>query len=478
MKRLLAMILTASLMTAAAAAAVQAAEEQSQSDAIMAQMQSFKKANNEKTGGGETTPAEDKETIEQEEKAPAETKAPEEDEAQAQPQEQTQSQNPAAAAVDQIVKEESSKAAKESEAAHNNRGVVEIPPADAPEKTPEPQASPAPVQQPVEQPEAAPAEQPETEPQQAAPAAAQQPVAPVQQPAVSEIAQGRPLDPSPMDAGEAESAASLLVTVDWLKSNIKNVILVDSRPESLYLGGHIPGAVNAPWTYFANMNAKQGTEKWGVIWPPETMAKRIGALGINGQKTVIAYCDAGGWGQSGWTLWILRQAGIKNAKILLGGIGAWKEAGGELVKNKQTNKAVAFKITKYVPNYTVTTEWLNNNIGKPGLAIIDVRTEPEFFGKIRPFQEKRAGHLPGAINIPRESFITPEGHFKTVDEVKALLAPYGITPDTEIAVYDTAGVRSAFVTMLLRYAGYTKSQNYDEGFQAWAGNPDLPLVKP
>ena len=32
--------------------------------------------------------------------------------------------------------------------------------------------------------------------------------------------------------------------------------------------------------------------------------------------------------------------------------------------------------------------------------------------------------------------------------------------------------------MLLRYAGFTKSQSYDAGFQAWAGNPDLPLVKP
>ena len=62
--------------------------------------------------------------------------------------------------------------------------------------------------------------------------------------------------------------------------------------------------------------------------------------------------------------------------------------------------------------------------------------------------------------------------------LRALLAPYGITTDTEIVVYDTAGVRSAFVTMLLRYAGFTKSQSYDAGFQAWAGNPDLPLVKP
>ena len=114
------------------------------------------------------------------------------------------------------------------------------------------------------------------------------------------------------------------------------------------------------------------------------MAKRIGALGVDGKKMVIAYCDAGGWGQSGWTLWILRQAGIKNAKILEGGIGAWKAAGGQVTKTKNTNKAVAFTIKQYVPNYTATTEWINNNIGKPGLVILDVRTKPEFLGRSAP----------------------------------------------------------------------------------------------
>ena len=50
--------------------------------------------------------------------------------------------------------------------------------------------------------------------------------------------------------------------------------------------------------------------------------------------------------------------------------------------------------------------------------------------------------------------------------------------ENEIVVYDTAGVRGAFVTMMLRYANFLKSANYDEGFQAWAGNAELPLVKP
>ena len=471
MKKFLTMMLVTALVagaTSAVAATEDTKNNDSAADSILSQVQANKAANKEKAGEQKEAAAPKK----------AEEKKPEAEKAPAPAQKETPKKNEAASTMDQIVKEAAEKAAKEQEASPNNRGTVAVPPAET--KKDEPAASaPAKTEPAKTEPAAAvkPAEPAKTAPEQ--PKAAE-PAAPVT-PAVTDAAEipaGRPLKPAAMQAGAPETRESLIVSAEWLKTNRGKVILIDSRPESLYSGGHIPGAVNAPWTYFANMNAKQGTEKWGVIWPAATMAKRIGALGVDGKKMVIAYCDAGGWGQSGWTLWILRQAGIKNAKILEGGIGAWKAAGGQVTKTKNTNKAVAFTIKQYVPNYTATTEWINNNIGKPGLVILDVRTEPEFLGKIRPFQEKRAGHLPGAINIPRESFLTADSHFKPAEEVQALLAQHGITPESEIVVYDTAGVRSAFVTMLLRYSGFVKSQSYDEGFQAWAGNPELPLVKP
>lgn len=315
------------------------------------------------------------------------------------------------------------------------------------------------------------------EPAKAEPAKAEPARTDATEPAVQSAIPGRPIKPTPMNPGEPETEQSMLVTPEWLNMHSKEVVIVDSRPESLYAGGHIPGAVNASWTYFANMNAPTGSMKYGTIYNSVTMAKRIGALGINGKKMVVAYCDAGGWGQSGWTLWVLRISGIKNAKILDGGFTGWKKAGGKVSRTKHTNKPVAFSIKGYKANYLVDTEWINNNIGKPGLAIIDVRTAAEYKGAIRPFQEKRAGHLPTAINIELENFVTPTHNFREEQEIIDTLAKNGITPDTEIVVYDTAGVRAAFVTMALRYAGFYKSQCYDEGFQAWAGRADLPLEK-
>lgn len=311
----------------------------------------------------------------------------------------------------------------------------------------------------------------------AAPADAQPPAAAAEGSVVEIVpaVSGRPKAPSKLAAGAAETDQSLLVDVDWLKKNISSVILVDTRPEAAYAANHLPGAVNATWTYFANVSAPTGTKKYGTLWQEATMAKRIGALGINGSKTVIVYDDGAGWGQAGYTLTILRMSGIKNAKILNGGITAWKKEGGKVSNAKQTNKTVPFNLSKYDAAFVVDTKWVDDNIGKPGFKLVDVRIPQEYDGKIRPFGEKRAGHLPTAINIPMGEFTTSDFKWKTADEMKAVLTAAGIKPEDEVVLYDTVGVRAANVLMMLRYAGYVNSRFYDEAFQAWAGDASLEM---
>lgn len=287
------------------------------------------------------------------------------------------------------------------------------------------------------------------------------------------------VNPQKLAPGATETYASLFVDAEWLKKNIANVILIDARTESVYAGqsGHLPGAVNSTWTYYANVNVPTGTKKYGILWPEATMAKRIGALGINGGKTVVVYDDGAGWGQAGYTAVILRMSGIKNAKILDGGFLAWKKAGGKISTTKHANKAVAFSIKAYDPTYVVDTEWVSDNLNKLNFVLIDVRTPQEYQGKIRPFSEKRGGHLPTAINIPIGDFSTSEFKWKSVDDIKAIMTEAGVSADTEIVVYDTAGVRAANVLMMLRYAGYANSRFYDESYQAWAGDSTLDIEK-
>lgn len=291
------------------------------------------------------------------------------------------------------------------------------------------------------------------------------------------VLEGRPKNAQKMTPGALETDASLLVDVEWLTKNIGNVILVDTRNESAYASAHLQGAVNASWTYFANVNVPTGTMKYGTLWQEATMAKRIGALGINGSKMVIIYDDGAGWGQAGYTAAIMRMSGIKNAKILNGGITAWRKAGGKVSTTKHANKAVAFNIKAYDPTFVVDTKWVDDNIGKPNFKVIDVRTPQEYDGKIRPFGEKRAGHLPTAINITMGEFSTSEFKWKSAAEIKETLMKAGVMPEDEVVLYDTAGVRAANVLMMLRYAGYANTRFYDESFQAWAGDSKYEVVK-
>jgi len=273
---------------------------------------------------------------------------------------------------------------------------------------------------------------------------------------------------------EETGKAALYVSPEWLKENRGKVVLIDARPKSLYDKGHIPGAVNAEWTYFANMKGQPGTPGWGDLHSRETLAKRIGALGVNGKKPVVVYCDPGGWGQDGWIVWILRLSGIADVRMLEGGFSAWRAAGGDVSTTPKKPKAVAFSIPSFQGGYNVTTPWLREKLDE--VVVIDARTPFEYQGA-RIFQEKRGGHIPGAVNIPFDSVFREDQTVKDPEEIRDFFSRFGISTEDEIIVYDTAGVRSAYLVMVLRMAGFKNARNYDSSFQEWAGNMELPVVE-
>jgi 3-mercaptopyruvate sulfurtransferase SseA len=279
-------------------------------------------------------------------------------------------------------------------------------------------------------------------------------------------------------AGGTETFQSLMVTSDWLKANLDKVTLIDARDPSLYKGqqGHLPGAVNAVWSYFANMGGKAGDPGWGDVPDGAALAKKIGALGIDGKKEVIVYGDGGDWGNAGWVVWTLRMTGMKNARVLDGGFTVWRASGGKTSNTTTTNKAVTYPNAKIDPSYIVTTEWLAENAANPAVGIIDVRSSKEYTGEIRPFGEARPGHIPGAVNLDMGEVFTADYTLKPVAELEALFASAGFADKEQtIVLYDTAGVRSAFMTMVFRLAGYGNARNYDSSYHAWSANQALEI---
>jgi thiosulfate/3-mercaptopyruvate sulfurtransferase len=274
------------------------------------------------------------------------------------------------------------------------------------------------------------------------------------------------------NAGMDTKKAGLFTDAAWLKENRSNVIVVDARSEKNFQKAHIPGAVPAPWQPFTEMDGKPGDPGWGVLLPQELLAAKIGALGIDGRKPVVVYADPPGWGEDGRFAWMVRMAGIKDVKILDGGLAAWEQTGGEITQKTFNLPGRTMKISQLDKGLTATTDWIQSRLGR--IKIVDSRTEREFEGA-RKFGEARGGHLPGAISIPLGNLFNEGGTIKNRQALRQLFQEAGLKPEDEIVAYCTAGIRSAYMALVLRMIGFDNARNYDASFYEWAARKNLTL---
>jgi rhodanese-related sulfurtransferase len=109
-----------------------------------------------------------------------------------------------------------------------------------------------------------------------------------------------------IDNGLYLISVSDVINVTENETEMANWVILDVRPETLYASGHIPGAMNIPFTNIvSDMDAVPSDKKIAVICTYDT--------------------------NSALSVAMLRVFGDRNAWIVQGGIPAWQEAGKELV---------------------------------------------------------------------------------------------------------------------------------------------------
>lgn len=106
------------------------------------------------------------------------------------------------------------------------------------------------------------------------------------------------------------------------KFKAKDVVVVDTREEREYegktpygesRGGHVPGAKHLYYTDL--MDSK------GRILPKAKIEKKLKALGVTPDKTVVAYCTGGV--RSAWLVAVLADSGYPNAVNYAGSMWEW-----------------------------------------------------------------------------------------------------------------------------------------------------------
>lgn len=270
---------------------------------------------------------------------------------------------------------------------------------------------------------------------------------------------------------------SYKIDAKWLNDNLnkEDVVVLDARGDKGYNSGHIPGSNYVTWQQFSNIEGTSSDEGWGVVLEPEKLSEKLSAVGVDKDKTVVVYCDTNNsWGDDGRIVWMLRMAGVENAKMLDGGIKHWTEEGYETTKDASEIKTTDFKIDKFDESVTISTEELKDKLDK--VVVLDSREKDEYDGATK-YGEVRGGHIPGAINIPFNEMIDKDGTFKNPKDIQKILDEKGIKKEDEIVTYCTAGIRSAHLALTLKMMGYENVRNYDASFYAWAADESLELEK-
>ena len=218
-------------------------------------------------------------------------------------------------------------------------------------------------------------------------------------------------------------AADFLVSTDWLAEHLRdpNVRVADirgfvsTRPVASgveqatykgareeYLALHIPGAVYIDWT--TDITDPDDPVP-AQIAPAARFAEAMASRGIGDTTTVVAVDHAGGqFATRLW--WALRYYGHDDVAVLDGGWNRWVDEGRE-VESGEVSHARAEFTPRVRPSLRMTADDVQALLKHPdrGTVVVDARDPGQYSGARR--RGARGGHIPGAINVPRELFFAP-----------------------------------------------------------------------
>jgi len=272
----------------------------------------------------------------------------------------------------------------------------------------------------------------------------------------------------------ASGYENYFISANWLKKHLYDdgLVIIDARGEKQYLKNHIPKALPVSWEKLSSPSQIYPFRNWGTVSDPDLLSDVISQLGITKTSKIVIYSDTQhGWGEDGRIFWTFRIAGLTNLRMLDGGIKAWEREGGELTKKKYHVQKSNFKISSLNTSSVIDTETLKKVFKQT--ILLDTRTRKEYNGAAK-FGEERGGHVPGAVLVPYHDLLK-DGYIRPEDELHLIMQSAGITLTDPVVTYCTAGVRSAYVQVILEMLGYSNSLNYDDSYHIWAHETDAPI---
>ncbi|MBL1376338.1 sulfurtransferase [Zobellella sp. CGMCC 1.18722] len=281
-------------------------------------------------------------------------------------------------------------------------------------------------------------------------------------------------------AFQVHAGNEVLVSTDWLEQNLNNdkirIVEVSVTP-GVYERGHIPGAVNFRWHSDLVDPVKRD------IASQENFQQLLRDAGISDGTTVVLYGDNNNW-FAAWGAWIFDVYQVEGVKLLDGGRNKWEAEGRPLDTRAARYNGGNITLTGYNPRLRARLQDVVAVAeGREDQALIDIRSPDEYQGKViapAGVQELavRAGHVPGAVNVPWSSAVAADGSFKPADELRALYQSVGVDGSKPVIVYCRIGERSSHTWFALsKILGY-EVRNYDGSWTEYGNSVGVPVTNP
>lgn len=272
----------------------------------------------------------------------------------------------------------------------------------------------------------------------------------------------------------------VLVSTEWAAGHLNDpkVRLIEVDVDTTaYDQGHIPGAVGWNWQTQLQDNIRRD------LIDKATLEGLLGKSGVGNDTTILLYGDNNNW-FAAYALWQLKYYGHKDVRLINGGRKKWIEEKRPLTTDPVKVAATTYRAAGPDESIRARKEEIQDVLNKKKSAqLVDVRSVDEFTGKIiappgMSETAQRAGHIPGAANIPWAQAANEDGTFKSADALKQLYGAKGVNGDSEIIAYCRIGERSSHTWFVLKYLlGYDNVKNYDGSWTEWGNLIGAPVDK-